>query len=61
MKKEQQIRAEMVKLREELTKVQNKHKVLSQIDKLSGEGVQLRATENYILGQLAFATWLINN
>lgn len=61
MKTEKQIRNEMVKLRVELTKVQKAHSNLCQIDALSGEGSALRAKENFILGQLGFATWVINN
>jgi hypothetical protein len=60
MKTEKEIRNEMVRLREELTIVQRKHSALNQIDTLSGEGSQLRAKENFILGQLGFATWIIN-
>lgn len=60
MKTEKQIRNEMVKLRKELTHIQKQHSELNQIDMLSGEGSKLRAKENFILGQLGFATWIIN-
>jgi len=58
MKTEEEIRNEMVKLRKELTTVQNNYSNLNL--KFSVDGLRLRAKENFLLGQLGFATWIIN-
>lgn len=52
MKTEEEIRTEMVRLRKELTKL-----TLTETSKIALK----RSRESYILGQLAFATWILNN
>jgi len=63
MKAEEEIRTEMVRLRKDLTFVRERIKYFistNDIDLFTREIISLRARENYILGQLGFATWVIN-
>jgi len=61
MKTEEEIRTEIVRLnhlRSEKTKELGK---LHQIDLLSGEGNRMKADCDYLLGQIAALTWVIND
>lgn len=59
MKTEEEIRNEIVRLNRERVEASNKRRTLSQIDLLSGEGNELFAKENYLLGQMASLTWIL--
>jgi len=62
MKSEKQIRSKMVRLRNELTVIQNKNSNANEqlFEMLLGKSSKFREKENFILGQLRFATWVIN-
>lgn len=63
MKTENQIRNEMIKLRVDLTEVRDEIEYLinsTDIELFRRDIISLRAKENFILGQLGFATWIIN-
>jgi len=62
MKNEKQIRNKMVRLRSELTTIQNKNSTANErlFEMLSGTSSKLKKKEIFILGQLGFATWVIN-
>jgi len=60
MKSENEIRDEIVKLNHERAEIKKRYNQLNQIDILAKEGDELRSFLNFLLGQIAALTWVLN-